>query len=67
MIVCHCRRVCDRTIRSAVRAGADTEDAVGEACGAGTGCGRCRPAVSALIDSEQKPRVGLPVLTSSAA
>lgn len=66
MIVCHCRRVCDRTIRAAVQAGAVTEEAVGEACGAGTGCGRCRPAVSALIDREQPLRRSLPVLTSAA-
>ena len=66
MIVCHCHRVCDRTIRAAVKAGADTEEAVAHACGAGTGCGRCRPALSALIDSESRPVRSLPMLTNAA-
>ena len=66
MIVCHCRRVSDRTIRAAVQAGADTEDAVSEVCGAGSRCGRCLPAVSELIDSERPTGRSLRVLTSAA-
>lgn len=54
MIVCHCRRVCDRAIRSAIRAGASTEDAISEVCGAGSVCGGCIPAVSELIDEERE-------------
>jgi bacterioferritin-associated ferredoxin len=53
MIVCHCRRVCDRTIRSAIEAGARTEEEVAEACGAGSVCGGCIPAVSELLEDEQ--------------
>jgi NAD(P)H-nitrite reductase large subunit len=26
---------------------------VGRACGAGTGCGGCRPEIAAIIDTEQ--------------
>ena len=41
MIVCHCARVCDRTIRAAIREGACTEEAVADACLAGSMCGGC--------------------------
>jgi bacterioferritin-associated ferredoxin len=66
MIVCHCHRVCDRTIRAAVRSGACTEEAVGEACGAGSMCGGCVPAVAEIIEEEQKARTRLPLFTSAA-
>lgn len=66
MIVCHCHRVCDRTIRAAVRSGACTEEAVGEACGAGSMCGGCVPAVTEIIEEEQKDRTRLPLFTSAA-
>jgi bacterioferritin-associated ferredoxin len=41
-----------------VRAGADTEDTVGDICGAGTGCGTCLERVGEIIDQET-PRVAL--------
>lgn len=66
MIVCHCHRVCDRAIRAAVQAGAATQEDVSEACGAGTRCGRCKPAVRELVDSERAAVRSLPVLTSAA-
>jgi len=50
MIICHCRRVCDRTIRAAIEAGAATEEDVSDACGAGSGCGGCLPAVTELLE-----------------
>ncbi|MCA9606275.1 MAG: (2Fe-2S)-binding protein [Myxococcales bacterium] len=56
MLVCHCHRVNDRTIRDACRSGARTTDEVGEACGAGTGCGGCKPAIEGLIVSEGAAR-----------
>ena len=40
MYVCICDRVRECEVRSAIRCGARTED-VGDACGAGTGCGTC--------------------------
>ncbi|HZA00517.1 MAG TPA: (2Fe-2S)-binding protein [Acidimicrobiales bacterium] len=51
MIVCHCRVVSDRTIRSEIEAGADSVCAVARRCGAGTGngCGACRPTIAALV------------------
>jgi bacterioferritin-associated ferredoxin len=66
MIVCHCRRVCDRTIRAAVQAGADTEEAVSKACGAGSVCGGCIPAVTELLDEEQEARDRAQVITTAA-
>ena len=66
MIVCHCRRVSDRTIRAAIQAGACTEEAVTDACGAGGMCGGCIPLVEELIDEEQEASQGarhLPIVT----
>jgi len=65
MLVCHCKRVSDRAIRAAVREGASCQETVGEACGAGTGCGGCVPMVQRLIREESGERSNgrsLPVL-----
>ena len=50
MIVCLCRVVTDRTVRTAVDGGARSVAEVERACGAGSGCGVCRPALAALIE-----------------
>ncbi|MGF1466673.1 MAG: bacterioferritin-associated ferredoxin [Sandaracinaceae bacterium] len=55
MLVCHCHRVNDRTIRSAAQRGARTLDEVAASCGAGSGCGGCRPVVSRLLAREGAP------------
>ena len=47
--MCLCRGVTDRKIRRAIGHGASTVDEVGRACGAGTGCGGCRPEIEALL------------------
>jgi bacterioferritin-associated ferredoxin len=52
LLVCHCLRVFDRTIRECVRSGAKTPDAVTERCGAGGGCGGCRDSIAAIVDHE---------------
>ena len=64
MIVCHCHKVSDREIRSAVRDGATSVDAVGARVSAGTGCGGCRPLIGALVDSESRAsaKKALPML-----
>ena len=41
MILCLCKAVTDREVDDAIRRGANTVDAVGELCGAGTDCGGC--------------------------
>lgn len=52
MYVCICARVRECEVRRAVRAGAHTEEAVGDACEAGTGCGSCLDRIADLIDGE---------------
>jgi bacterioferritin-associated ferredoxin len=49
VLVCHCKAVTDGDILAAIAAGAVDEFDVAAACGAGTGCGGCVPAVTALL------------------
>jgi bacterioferritin-associated ferredoxin len=53
MILCHCKGVSDKSVRSAIRCGASSVRDVARACGAGTGCGGCRPLIQELIRTEQ--------------
>ncbi|MGB5283143.1 MAG: (2Fe-2S)-binding protein [Polyangiales bacterium] len=50
MLVCHCHAVNDRMIRQCVNDGARSEHEVREACGAGSSCGSCKPAIDRLIE-----------------
>lgn len=52
MFVCICARVRECEVRSAIRLGAHSEDAVGDMCGAGTGCGTCLDRIEQMIDEE---------------
>ena len=59
MIVCICARVAECELRTVVRAGARTEDAVGGACGAGSHCGTCLDRIEDIIRQETPaPLVG---------
>lgn len=58
MLVCHCKRVNDRTIRAAVESGAKCRGQVAKACGAGTGCGGCIPEVERIIEHTAGDRTG---------
>lgn len=49
MIVCHCRVVTASTIRASIEDGATDVRAVGVACGAGSSCGGCHPAIEELL------------------
>ena len=49
MYVCICARVRECEIRTVVRDGAHTEDSVGDACGAGTGCGSCHSRIDVFL------------------
>lgn len=60
MYTCICERVRERDVRAAIRRGAETEDAVGDACGAGTGCGACLDRICELIE-EEAPEVRAPI------
>ncbi|MDB4930501.1 MAG: (2Fe-2S)-binding protein [Myxococcaceae bacterium] len=63
MIVCVCHGIPCKKIRSVIREGAESVDAVGEACGAGTDCGACRDAIEDLIEETAPSRRGqLPLL-----
>ena len=64
MIVCHCHRVSDRQIRKCAQEGARTVSEVGRACGAGAGCGGCRPEISEILGASERghERCLLPVL-----
>lgn len=53
VLVCRCLGVGDRRIRQAFDAGAPDVDALGESCGAGTGCGSCRPDLLALMEEQR--------------
>lgn len=52
MYACICERVRECDVRLAIRCGARTEESVGEACGAGTGCGSCLDRIDELIQEE---------------
>lgn len=52
MYVCICSRVRECELRAAIRSGARTEEAVGDACGAGTNCGTCLDRICDLIMDE---------------
>ena len=41
MYVCICHAVSEHDLSEVIAEGARTEEQVGEACGAGTGCGGC--------------------------
>jgi bacterioferritin-associated ferredoxin len=56
MIVCLCKGITDRTIRTLVREGACSISEVGRACDAGRTCGGCRPTINHLVETETKQR-----------
>ena len=51
MYACICHAVTSSEVAEVVRGGAATEEAVGRACGAGTGCGSCLDRICAIISS----------------
>ena len=74
MFVCLCRGVSDRTIQRALDAGAGTVAEVMGCTGAGTCCGRCRPAIVGMVEQsagtptqEDARGSGLAVLPATAA
>jgi bacterioferritin-associated ferredoxin len=49
MYVCLCRGVSDRKVRKAINRGATTVEEISRTCGAGSGCGGCRPELQAML------------------
>jgi bacterioferritin-associated ferredoxin len=59
MFVCICAAVPDSEIRSCVARGASTVEEVGDACGAGTGCGSCHDRIDAFLLASRDQLAGL--------
>ncbi len=64
MYVCICHAVTDREVAQVIADGARTEEEVGAACGAGTGCGSCLDRICAMIRAEH-PEHGLAPLRAA--
>ncbi|HEY3059156.1 MAG TPA: (2Fe-2S)-binding protein [Chloroflexota bacterium] len=55
MYICICRVVTRTTIESAIAQGARTVEEVGEACAAGTDCGKCQRTIQRLLTLADEP------------
>jgi bacterioferritin-associated ferredoxin len=49
LVVCHCERVTNTAIETAIAAGADTVSGVADRCRAGSRCGSCRTTIESLL------------------
>lgn len=52
MFVCLCNGVTSQVVSDVVASGASTSKQIGEACGAGLDCGRCKRTLRAIIEAE---------------
>ena len=62
MFVCLCRVVADRQVEEAVQNGAQSIEEIGEACGAGTGCGACHEMLEDMLKKGNKSQAVEPEL-----
>lgn len=60
MVVCHCERVNERTIRRLIRDPDTTVEDIIAGCGAGSRCGGCRDTIDQMMRAAGVP-VGLAV------
>jgi bacterioferritin-associated ferredoxin len=73
MIVCLCANVSERELEAVIAEGATTLKAVRRACGAGGGCGACRPLIreclkrchAAAAPVAEAPAIPAPALASA--
>ena len=56
-LVCACRNVRSDAIAAAILGGCATHEAVGEATGAGTNCGSCRPDITRMLDEHVPKKI----------
>lgn len=56
MYVCICLAVTAAEIEGAVESGAASTKKVGERCGAGTSCGKCKNTVRRIIEAKRESR-----------
>jgi bacterioferritin-associated ferredoxin len=67
MIVCLCAGVSERELAETIAGGATTVREVGRRCGAGTGCGACKPLIrECLARGRAEADVGGPVTAAPA-
>lgn len=66
MYVCICFAVTEVELTGVLAAGARSEEEVGDACGAGTGCGSCLDRICDRLRAVD-PLHGLPVAAADAA
>jgi bacterioferritin-associated ferredoxin len=55
MYVCICAAVTDTEVRACIDSGAETVEQVGDACGAGTGCGSCHDHIDVFLAAAHAP------------
>lgn len=67
MFICACEAVTDRAIRAAIENGASTPEEIGRACGAGSRCGGCWPALDELLREHGSPSSDRPNARSHTA
>ncbi len=60
MILCHCERVSDRTVRHAIADGARSIDDITAQCSAGGNCGGCTDALEALLQNAERAASRVP-------
>jgi bacterioferritin-associated ferredoxin len=65
MFACICLAVTEDELDAAIEAGARTEEQVGEACGAGTGCGSCLERICARLVVSDPHHGRLPLSAAS--
>lgn len=51
MFACICHQVHEREVQACIESGATDEEAIGDACGAGTGCGTCLDRLADMIET----------------
>ncbi|HEY0360390.1 MAG TPA: (2Fe-2S)-binding protein [Mycobacteriales bacterium] len=65
MFACLCFAVTDEELDATVEDGARTPEQVGDACGAGTGCGSCLDRICARLTAPESDRGRVPLHTAS--
>jgi bacterioferritin-associated ferredoxin len=65
MFACICYAVTDEELDATVEEGARTPEQVGDACGAGTGCGSCLDRICARLAAPGAEQGRVPLRTAS--
>jgi bacterioferritin-associated ferredoxin len=57
MYICICNAITERDVRECVRRGCRSVDQLSMELGVGTGCGRCRPMASQILNEGQSQQL----------